>query len=251
MGGFLCQKGGVSALKKFLEKFLWKGGYLLYMKYLITESQLKVIINEQPDSKMPFQIEKFGYKQGDPSTMAPALKAQQQALKDIDPHTLMTIAQIGTAFIPFVGLFISAGIGLSDAAMYYNEGDKKTAGLIGVFSAIPGVGGLATKLGLTKFSAKALGEIGKKISFGSKLTPLESQVANRVAQYRQLIQTEMNKIGKGTKNVASQLGGYAGVGLLYDKAYDKIKGQEELNFDSIDVNKISQANKTAALNVEF
>jgi hypothetical protein len=200
-------------------------------------------------------------------------KAMDVTMGNMDKHTAMTILQIGTAFIPLVGPFISAGIGLADAAMYYNEGDKKTAGLVGIFSMIPGVGGLASKMGLGKWSAKALGEIGKKISFGSKLTPIESQVANRVAQYKQLIQTEMNKIGKdatiqsgknaakkqivksnivkGTKKVGSELGTYAAVGYGYDKGYDKITGQKNFDFDSIDVNKINQANKTAALNVEF
>ena len=132
------------------------------LKVIVNEQQLKVILNEQPDSKMPFQIEKFGYKQGDPSTMAPALKAQQQALNDlknIDPHTVNTLLAIGTAFIPFVGPFISAGIGLYDAKMYYDEGDTKTAGLVGLFACIPGIGGLASKLGLAKWTSKALGYV--------------------------------------------------------------------------------------------
>ena len=249
------------------------------MKIVITEDQYRLILEQKSDYAMDRQSNAIARASGirnqkDYDTVNRInKKAMDVTMGNIDKHTAMTILQIGTAFIPFVGPFISAGFGLADAAMYYNEGDKKTAGLVGIFSMIPGVGGLASKMGLGKWSAKALGEIGKKISFGSKLTPLESQVANRVAQYRQLIQTEMNKIGtqatiqsgknavknqivksnivKGTKNVASQLGGYAGVGLLYDKGYDKIKGQEELNFDSIDVNKINQANKTAALNVEF
>jgi hypothetical protein len=212
------------------------------MNYLITESQLKIIVNEQGMGGM------FS-----PQYVASTVNKD---LQQMDSHTKLSILQIGTAFIPFVGPFISAGIGLADAAMYYNEGDKKTAGLVGIFSMIPGVGGLASKMGLGKWSAKALGEIGKKISFGSKLTPIESQVANRVAQYKQLIQTEMNKIGKdatiqsgknavkkkiaksnvmkGTKKVGSELGTYAAVGYGYDKGYDKITGQKNFDFDSID-----------------
>ena len=111
-------------------------------------------------------------------------------------HTINTIFQIGTAFIPLVGPFISAGIGLADAKMYYDEGDKKTAGLVAVFSFIPGVGGLANKLGLTKWTAKTLGEIGKKISIGSKLLPQEIKVVNIIAKNKQLIQSEMAKIGE-------------------------------------------------------
>ena len=145
---------------------------------------MKIIISEKQYSRLLEQAPRY---------MNPEVVSN--VVSKIDPHTVMTILQIGTAFIPLVGPAISMGIGLADAAMYWNEGDKKTAGLIGVFSIIPGIGGLASKLGLGKWSAKALGEIGKKISLGSKLTPIETQVANRVAQYRQLIQSEMTKIG--------------------------------------------------------
>jgi hypothetical protein len=248
------------------------------MKIVITEDQYRLILEQKSDYAMDRQSNAIARASGirnqkDYDTVNRITKKAEDSLLNIDKHTAMTILQIGTAFIPFVGPFISAGIGLADAAMYYNEGDKKTAGLVGIFSMIPGVGGLSSKMGLGKWSAKALGEIGKKISFGSKLTPIESQVANRVAQYKQLIQTEMNKIGKdatiqsgknavkkkiaksnvmkGTKKVGSELGTYAAVGYGYDKGYDKITGQKNFDFDSIDVNKINQANKTAALNVEF
>ena len=205
------------------------------LKVIVNEQQLKVILNEQPDSKMPFQIEKFGYKQGDPSTMAPALKAQQQALNDlknIDPHTVNTLLAIGTAFIPFVGPFISAGIGLYDAKMYYDEGDTKTAGLVGLFACIPGIGGLASKLGLAKWTSKALGELGKKISIGSKLLPQEIQVANIIAKNKNLILSEIKaspviakELAKQTakqaaKQAVTTVGGYAAAGGAYSKVYD-------------------------------
>ena len=205
-------------------------------KFIITEEDRKSIrsLYEQPDSKMPFQIEKFGYKQGDPSTMAPALKAQQQALNDlknIDPHTVNTLLAIGTAFIPFVGPFISAGIGLYDAKMYYDEGDTKTAGLVGLFACIPGIGGLASKLGLAKWTSKALGELGKKISIGSKLLPQEIQVANIIAKNKNLILAEIKASPVIAKELAKQaaktlgktaatVGGYAAAGGAYSKAYD-------------------------------
>lgn len=126
-------------------------------------------------------------------------KAMDVTMGNMDKHTAMTLLQIGTAFIPFVGPFISMGIGLADAAIYYNEGDKKTAGLVGVFSVIPGVGGLASKLGLSKWGAKALGELGKKISTGAKLLPNEMAVAKRIAQKKDLILSEINKVKSSFK----------------------------------------------------
>ena len=160
-------------------------------------------------------------------------------------HTINTVLQIATAFIPLIGPFISAGIGLSDAKRYYDEGDTKTAGLVGLFAFIPGVGGLANKLGLGKWTSKALGEVGKKISLGSKLSPVETQVVNIFTKNKQLIQSEMAKIGasatiktgaemaKGSlkkqakkqfiKNTTKTLAGYGAVGAGYSKGYDYVQ----------------------------
>ena len=193
------------------------------MKYVITESQYnKLLVNE------------YGWYPGYDKDRQSAENWYKQ-----NAHTVNTVLQIGTAFIPLVGPFISAGIGLADAAMYYNEGDKKTAGLIGVFSMIPGIGGLAGKLGLSKWTAKALGEVG------SKLSPLETEVANKVVQYRQLIQSEMAKIGgsatiksgakaakevlkyqaekQAIKQTGKTIAGYGAAGVGYSKGYDRVQ----------------------------
>ena len=201
-------------------------------------------------------------------------KAMDVTMGNIDKHTAMTILQIGTAFIPLVGPFISAGIQIADAAMYYNEGDKKTAGLVGAFAIIPGIGGLAAKMGIGKLSAKVLGNIGQKIGLGSKLSAGEVQVANRIAQNRQLLQAEISKLSKlgkspslakqGVKsqlkrkaitknvtNVVKPIVGYGALGAGYSAGYDKLNPQQNIDFTKIDVSKISQMNKEAALNVKF
>jgi len=228
------------------------------MKILITKSQLCKIISEQPESRFgPEQYmshsERQDFYSGNSERAGAALmsgsKKQMEYLHSIDPHTLLTITQIGTAFIPIVGPVISMGIGLADAAMYWNKGDKKTAGLIGVFSMIPGVGGLASKLGLGQFTAKALGEIGKKISLGLKLSPVEIQVVNRVAQYKQLIQSEIAKLGESAtinagakvakatlksqakkeaikqtiKQTGKTIAPYVAAGVGYSKGYDYVQ----------------------------
>ena len=170
-------------------------------------------------------------------------KAMEGATIPLDDHTVMTILQIGSAFIPLIGPFISAGIGLADAKMYYDEGETKTAGLVALFSCIPGVGGLATKLGLTKWTAKALGELGKKISMGSKLLPQEIQAAKIVAKNKNLILADIKASPVIAKEIAKQsakqaakqiakqvattvgktaatVGGYVAAGGAYSKAYD-------------------------------
>ena len=125
--------------------------------------------------------------------------------KGFDPHTRNTILQLTTAFIPYVGPFISAGIGLHDAKKYYDEGNKRMAGIIGLFAMLPGIGGLTAKLGLGNIAPKTLAEIGKKIGTGAKLTPAEIQIANKVAVNAKVIQQSMNQKAKEvTKGFVAQ-----------------------------------------------
>lgn len=181
-------------------------------------------------------------------------------------HEVNTVLAIGTAFIPLVGPFISAGIGLADAAQYYNEGETKMAGMIGLFSLIPGIGSLAGKIS-GKLSAKAMGEIGKKVATKQALTASEAQIVNKVAQYRPLIQAEIAKqaASKGipvttqvatqavrqsikgqakkelAKNTAKTVGTFAAAGTAYSKGYDyvqrdtpKVMAEKEgLNWDFV------------------
>ena len=207
------------------------------MNYLITKSQLKVIVNEQSDYKIDRQSNAIMNASGirskeDYNTVnSVTKKAMEGATIPLDDHTVMTILQIGSAFIPLIGPFISAGIGLADAKMYYDEGDTKTAGLVALFSCIPGVGGLSTKLGLTKWTSKALGELGKKISMGSKLLPQEIQAAKIVAKNKNLILADIKASPVIAKQIAKQVattvgktaatvGGYVAAGGAYSKAYD-------------------------------
>jgi hypothetical protein len=242
------------------------------MKIIITESQHNFLLEQMPEpGDKGYEVEKptkAQQKRSDDYEEEFGIKNQPTNVSidgfynPKDKHTILTILQIGTAFIPFVGPFISSGIGLYDAKTYYDEGDKKTAGLIAMFSVIPGIGGLASKLGLTKWSAKALGQIGKKISLGQKLSPVEIQVANKVAQNNKLIQSEVQKLSKtaiaknvvkkGTKFVGTNVAPYVAANVAYNKTYDKFNPQKQsVDFTKIDVNKISDANKQAALNTNF
>jgi hypothetical protein len=193
-------------------------------------------------------------------------------------HTVNTILQIGTAFIPVVGPFLSAGIGLMDAAQYYQEGDTKTAGLVAMFSLLPGVGAVVNKIpGVQQLGTKGLSLLASKIGKGvTKFTPLEKQVIAGINANQQLVKTELNnqikqtaqksltsKISGKSKNILTKVakGGvkftgavapYVAADVAYNKTYDKFNPQKPMvNFDEIDVNKISAVNKQAALNVKF
>jgi hypothetical protein len=180
------------------------------MEYLITESQLKIIVNEQSMGGM-----------ASPQYLAGSVNKE---LQQIDPHTLMSIAQIGTAFIPFVGPFVSAGIGLADAKMYYSEGDKKTAGITAALSMIPFVGSLVNKIpGVKKLGSKGISLLANKLSKGStNLTKAEAEIVSAVKTYAPKVQSELSKMGPKLKGVVKDLEKYKG---NFIKKY----GQQEYN----------------------
>ena len=105
---------------------------------------------EQPDSKMPFQIEKFGYKQNDPSTLRPALERQKKAIKSMselfkDPHDVLLALSLGATTLgmipspasPFL-LALGTAADVADALLYYKEGDHYTGTIMLALSVIPG-----------------------------------------------------------------------------------------------------------------
>ena len=141
----------------------------LLMEYNLNKTYTENL-QEQPDSKMPFQIEKFGYKQGDPSTVGSAVKAQSDAIRGFAPtdaHGWLTLISITSGLLsmiptpasPFLmGIAIAAD--LTDAKLYYDEGDTYTAGLLLALSIIPGHQ-LFTELKLAR-NFKKLGSDGVK-----------------------------------------------------------------------------------------
>lgn len=74
---------------------------LLMMKYdnrkTLTENVEGVMgLNEQPDSKMPFQPEKFGYVQGKPETVQPSIQKQQEFFGGKNSEKQETLANTDT-----------------------------------------------------------------------------------------------------------------------------------------------------------
>jgi hypothetical protein len=143
-------------------------------------------LQEQPDSKMPFQIEKFGYKQGDPSTLGPALEKQEEvfrSLSKLNSHDWLTLIEISTGVLgmiptplsPFL-LGISTAAGVADAALYWQEGDKYMATIMFALTVIPGGELFKVLKGskvLTKRGIKGSQELIKKYKSGAKLTSQE------------------------------------------------------------------------------
>lgn len=164
------------------------------MKIIVTEQQYR-LIREQMDSRMPFQPETFGYNPKKPQTTKQSTQAQSQFFKSVDPHALATVLSIGSMFVPIIGPFLAAGIGLADAALYAKEGDTKTAGLVAAFSLLPAVGSVVSNKipGVKQLGAKGMAALASKLSKGTQITnPVEMAVINGINLNKNLVQSGLN-----------------------------------------------------------
>jgi len=83
---------------------------------------MKIIINERQYSIIQEQSLELKGK-----TLAPKYGPPKDFGKSMpggDVHTMNAVLEMVTSFIPTVGPFISAGIGVLDAKLYFDEGDN-------------------------------------------------------------------------------------------------------------------------------
>lgn len=197
------------------------------------------------------------------STYAGAQKANADNKKlvndiiNMDPHTRNAILGLAALAIPLIGPALSAGIELYDAKMYYDEGDKRSAGLSAMFALLPGASILVNKIpGVKQLGSKGMSLLANKLSKGLKITnPQEIMVLNGIARNKMLVQTELKKtaeelsikaarvaaekklkkqavkqtLKKTAGNLAKTTATYGGGAYAYNKAYDKFGEPEKIN----------------------
>lgn len=165
------------------------------MKYILTESQYKLL------------LEQSSYEKGiwDRST------AMLNKMSNLDPHQVADFLSIATLFIPAVGPLISAGISLGDAALYYKEGDKKTATMTAMFPFLPfgKIGKLIS--GTQKLGKEGMASLAKKIGKegGKGLTQIEKEVADAMIKNKELLNQELKRISDDLSKQAGQASGKA------------------------------------------
>jgi hypothetical protein len=144
------------------------------MKIILTEQQYKYICEQQ----------NLGLKG---KTLAPkAAPPKRGVANPEDTRKMNQILQIATAFIPVVGPFISAGIGLADAYSYHKQGDTKTAALVAAFSLLPAVGSIPA---VKQLGARGMSALAEKISRGAAITDAtELAVVNGISTNLAVIQ---------------------------------------------------------------
>jgi len=155
------------------------------MKIIISERQYSIIREQSLELKGKTLVPKF----------APP-KDFGQSSPSGDVHTMNAVLELVTAFIPYVGPYISVGIGGADAMLYWEEGDKTTAAVIVLFSLLPG---LSLIPGAKELGKKGMAKLFSKFIKGEQLTPLEDKVAKELGKESQLIKSEVDKVVDITK----------------------------------------------------
>jgi hypothetical protein len=138
-------------------------------------------------------------------------------------HEVNMITEIGLSFIPFIGPFLAAGIGLYDAYLYKQEGNDRMAGFVGILSILPAVGTIASKIpAIAKLGQKGMSLLGNKIA-RSGLKGLEKEEMTFVKEIANAIKDKNNlkAIDDYVKTTAKN--------ILETKGTDLFKNAEQFN----------------------
>ena len=163
--------------------------------------------NQKLEERM---ISEYGYYPGMARDAQAAINWYKQ-----NSHEVNQVLQIGTAFIPVVGPFISAGIGLVDASMYSNEGRKGEAGVAAFFALLPGIGSVVSKVpGVKQLGQKGMQALASKLLTKAPLNAVEQGVINGINLNKALIKQETSNV---VKSMASKA-----VAKVRDKATQKV-----------------------------
>ena len=110
-------------------------------------------------------------------------------------HEIALVASLVTPFFGPLGLALSSGIMLGDAALYAKEGDYLNAGYSAIFALLPGIGAIANKIpAIARLEAKGMAALGKKLATSNigALNRLELTAIKDMAKYQNVIKQDLN-----------------------------------------------------------
>lgn len=174
------------------------------MKIIVTEAQLKNLINEQTFLS--------------PLSLTTTLMTKK--LVEMEPHERNNVLAIGALFIPYVGPYLSAGISAYDASLYYKQGKKTEAALTLLFGVLPEISAVVNKIpGVKELGKKGMAALASKIAKGVRtFSPAEVQIVKGINIYKDLIRSETEVLLKKVVKPGVHVADYQAKELLKDKA---------------------------------
>lgn len=152
------------------------------MKIIISERQYKLLTEQDYLTGPGTFYGTYGYDE-----------KGETVWTNMDSHTKNSVYGLLSSFIPVVGPFVAAGIGLYDSAEYYREGDKSSAGIAGLISLLPFVGKIP---GVKSVSASVWKTIASKISSDAKLVQSEIALIKEIAKNQGAVKIAVTNASK-------------------------------------------------------
>ena len=147
----------------------------------------------------------FGYGPAGSLNLSQAAKVNKE-MNDYykeNPHLVNQVAQIVALIIPVVGPFVSAGIGLADAATYVKEGKNTEAGVSAFFALLPGIGAVVGKIpGVKQLGQKGMQALATKFLTKAPLNAVEQSVITGINLNKELVKQETNNLVKSMASKA-------------------------------------------------
>jgi hypothetical protein len=143
-------------------------------------------------------------------------------------HQYLFWMSTAASFFGPVGWFLSSGIMLGDAYLYWKEGKRAEAGISVLFAALPVVGKIVNRIPLIKqLGAKGMATLGEKIAAKkwSALNRIEIYVLERMLKLGPVLKQDLNEFFKArakkalTKELARDLGGRPIISKIASGAY--------------------------------
>ena len=103
---------------------------------------------------------------------------------------VLSVLSFASAFIPVVGPFIAAGLGMTEAGISYSQGNKEEAAIGFILSAIP----LAAEIpGLKNVGQAVMKQLGGKILSKVPLSSYESEVVSYIGKNKAAVEEVTTK----------------------------------------------------------
>jgi hypothetical protein len=188
----------------------------------------------------------FGYGAGGGMSLSQASKVDK-VINDYykeNPHLVNQVAQIGALIIPVVGPFISAGIGLADAATYAKEGKNTEAGVSAFFALLPGIGSVVGKIpGVKQLGQKGMQLLATKFLTRAPLNAVEQGVITGINLNKELVKQETNNLVKSmASNAATKATDTTTKKIMNDIAKEGIEiSAEEIAMNMASSNPVQKA----------
>jgi hypothetical protein len=167
------------------------------MKIILTESQLRKILNEQMGHKSFMGPNHAHYKNNPSGFVSDTQKWMDGIVDTAEDPVFWEIMGIALAFVPYIGIPLAMGAELNAARLYKEKGDNFNATVTGILALLPLVGKIP---GVKQVTSSFIRGIKESIKTGVELTSNQLKYIKTLIDNKVIIQKEIKKINSIVKS---------------------------------------------------